>query len=419
MRPRLAFVLLFSALSAVGRQRAAAAGAADTTSGAPVDRPLVHPIYAQLPDLAENEVTRRTFAAAATRYKLQPLEVIDIPAPAPPKAPSTLRATIVKVAAKLAFDEALPELDADAKEVAETGGAGLTTIDLADLFLYRAMATARADWKATAAPEAATLNAARARAFDDYVRAATLAPDRKLNARELPPQVVADFGRAVAEARKLPRATLVVSGDADAQVSLDGAPATAVGGGVTFRDVAYGEHVISIDELGRAPWGTRLVLTTAKVEQVIPARPALGLDDAVAADHARRMGARFALVAERKPGPGARVELRLVDLKGTKRDAALISTTGDEHGTIDASVMRLDEEARRIVQLELGAGTTPPPVDLGAAPPGSPAPVLMAPPRHQATFQEDPAAWARDRWPLLTAMGVLVGSAIALSIAAH
>src|SRR5204863_3431884 len=107
---------------------------------ADVETPLVHPIYAQLPDLAENEVTRKAFAAAATRYKLQPLEVIDIPAPAPFKTPATLRVTIAKVV-KLSFDEALPELDADAAEVAETGGAGLSPAELSDLYLYRAMVT--------------------------------------------------------------------------------------------------------------------------------------------------------------------------------------------------------------------------------------------------------------------------------------
>jgi hypothetical protein len=378
---------------------------------------LVHAIFAQLPDQPENDVTRKAFAAAAVRYKLHPLEVIDIPAPAPFKTPETLRTTIAKTV-KLSFDEALPELDAAAAEVAQTGGAGLSTAELSELYLYRAMATARADWKSKAAPEPPEANAARARAFDDYLRAAALAGDKAPNPRELPPQVVADFARAVAEVRQRPRGTLIVTGDADAQLSLDGAPAVRVGGGVTVRDLPFGEHLLAVEELGRERWGTHVTLGAATVEQVIPPRAALGLDDAVAAAHARRMGARFALVAERKPGPGARLELRLIDLAGKKRDGALISTTGDERGTIDASVMRLDEEARRIVQMELAAGTivaqptpTPPPA-------GQPAPVLLAPPRHKATFQEDPAAWARDRWPLLTAVGVVVGAAVVLSIAA-
>src|SRR5262249_20370970 len=159
-------------------------------------------------DLAENEVTRKAFAAAAIRYKLQPLEVIDIPAPPAFKTPLTLRVTIAKVV-KLAFDEAMPELDAAVAEVAETGGAGLTTAELSDLFLYRGWATARANWNSSAAPETPEANAGRAKAFDEYMRAAALTPDRALNPREVPPQVVADFARAVVEERKRPRATLV------------------------------------------------------------------------------------------------------------------------------------------------------------------------------------------------------------------
>jgi hypothetical protein len=264
--------------------------------------------------------------------------------------------------------------------------------------------------------DAAAITPARTQAFADYVRAATLAADRPLNPREIPPQVVADFARAVAEARQQPRATLIVRGDADAQVSLDGGAPLKVAGGVTFRDVGYGEHFLSVDELGRAPWGKRFALATATVEETIPSRAALTLDDRIAADHARRMGTLFALVAERKPGAGAQVELRLVDLSGAKRDAALVSTSRDEHGALDAAVMRLDEEARRIQQVLLASGQKPPiPV---VAPPETPAPILVPPPPPGAQLGTDPLAWARDRWPLFTAVGVVVGAALVLSIAA-
>ena len=58
----------------------------------------------------------------------------------------------VAKALKLAFAEALKDLDAAAAEVATTGGAVLDTGQLFDLYLYRAMATARADWNAPATP---------------------------------------------------------------------------------------------------------------------------------------------------------------------------------------------------------------------------------------------------------------------------
>jgi hypothetical protein len=378
--------------------------------------PLVHPIYAQLPDLPENEVTKRAFSAAATRYKLSPLEVIDVPAPAAPRAPGALKDAIAKTM-KVEFDQALPALEDIATEVEAKGGAGLSTAELSDLYLYRAMATARADWKAVAAPETEAVNPGRARAFQDYTRAAALAPARTLNARELPPQVVADFARAVEAARALPRGTLIVRGDAEAQVSIDGAEPTPVAGGVTFRDVTAGEHLLAVDELGRLPWGTQVKLTGASLEQIIPNRAPLSLSDAVAAEHARRMGARYALVAERKPGSGARVELRLVDLSGVKRDGASVSTTGDEKGSIDAAVMRLDEQARRLHQLELAAGA-PAAVPAAPAPADGAAPVLVAPPRAKPTFKESPGLWARDHWPLLTAVGVVIGASIVLGLTA-
>ncbi|HVR00732.1 MAG TPA: hypothetical protein VMT47_01245 [Polyangia bacterium] len=406
MSPLCFLSVLTAALGALGARPALAANS---------EPPLVHPIYSNLPDLAEDDFTRRAFAAATARYKLAPLEIIDVPAAPAPRAPVLLKSAVTKTL-KLAFDEALAELEGVIAELDATGGAGLTRDELADVFLYRGMAVARADWKAPAAIDASAMGAARTQAFADYARAAVLAPDRALNPREVPPQVVADFARAVAEARQQPRATLVVRGDADATVSLDGAAPAHVAGGVTFHDVTYGEHFLAVEELGRAPWGKRLTAGAQTVDETIPPRAALTLDDRIAADHARRMGTLFALVAERKPGPGAQVELRLVDLSGAKRDAALVSTTRDEHGALDAAVMRLDEEARRIQQVLLASGA-PPPVAV-AAPPDTPAPILVAPPPARATFHDDPLAWARDRWPLMTAIGVVVGAALVLSVAA-
>jgi hypothetical protein len=43
--------------------------------------------------------------------------------------------------------------------------------------------------------------------------------------------------------------------------------------------------------------------------------------------------------------------------------------------------------------------------------------VLLSEPRPKARFSDDPAAWARDHWPLLTAAGTLVLSAIILGAA--
>ena len=380
----------------------------------PAPLPLVHPIYVHLPDAPDTDAVRRTFTNAAERYRLRPVEVIDVPAPPPPKAPDMLKLALIK-AQKLTFDEALRDLDAANAEVTATGADGLSTEDLALLYLHRAMATARSDWNgaADAAP-----TAERSRAYADYLRAATIAPALNLTElrRVLPPQVQADFERASDEVRKRPRGTLVVKGSADGLVALDGGAPAAIAGGLSFRDLVHGEHLVRVEEVGRAPWATVVKMDQPNAELVVPARAALGLDDATAAAHARRMGAKFALVLEPKGGPAAPVALRLVDATGVRRDAAIIPSAR-EAGMIDAAVMRLDEQARRI---ELVASQGPAPA---AAPPAAPEPalgppLLIAPARTRATFKEDPAAWARDHWPLLTAVGVIALSSIVLAAAA-
>lgn len=376
------------------------------------DAPLVHPIYAHLPDAPENDSARKLFTAAATRYNLRPVEVVDVPAPAAPRAPDNVRIGILN-AQKLAFAEAQHDLDAAAAEIATTGGAGLTAAELGDLYLFRAMSRARADWNAQ--PSAAPTEA-RTQAFDDYLRAATLVPTRTPNARELPPQVVADFNRALEIVHKRPLGTLLVKGPADAQVALDGGPLMPIAGGVTIHDVSFGEHLLRVEQIGYATWGTIVPFGQPSVEIDVPARAALTLDDATAAAHGRRMGARFALVAAAKGGPGSPVEISLVDTaSGARRDSALVPTTG-EAGQIDAAVMRLDEEARRVtLEQQTNAGGPPPVAEPGASAMGPP--LLLTPAPTKARFQDDPAAWARDHWPLLTAIGVVAATALLLSAA--
>ena len=373
--------------------------------------PLVHPIFAHLPDAPENDRARQDFTAAATHYKLRPVEVVDVPAPPPPKGPDDARIGILNTQ-KQAFKEALKDLDAAATEVASTGGAGFTTAELADLYLNRAIATAHADWKAQAG---APPTDERTRAFDDYLRAATLMPDRAPKARELPPQALADLQRALDTVRKRSRGTLVVKGPADALVALDGGALQPLGGGITFKDLVFGEHLLRVEQLGFAPWGTAIPFGQPTMEIDVPARTPLALDAATAAAHARRMGAKYALVATPKGGPDAPVELTLIEVAtAAPRDAALVAT-GREAGQLEAAVMRLDEEARRLL-IQQQNGATPAPNTPTASSDGSALgpPLLLTPPPSPARFRDDPAAWARDRWPLLTAVGVFALTTIVL-----
>ena len=401
-------IALLSLLTLPALGRAAAAG----------ETPLVHPIFAHLPDAPEDGNARQAFTAATERYQLRPVEIVDVAAPPAARAPDATHLGILH-AQQLAFADALRELDLAAGEVATTGGAGLTSAELGDLYLFRAMATAHADWNAAVA---APPTAERTRAYADYLRAATMTPDRTLNPHNLPPQVVADFQRALDEIRHRPRGTLIVKGSADAQIALDGGPMMSLKGGLTVRDLAYGEHLIRAEELGFAPWGALIPLNQPSFDLTLPARTTLALDDATAAAHARRMGARFALVAQPKGGPGTAVEVRLVDARtGILRDAALIAGN-PEGGQLDAAVMRLDEEARRVALEEQSAtGARGAPPATGAVPvPVAPAPVALAPlqllsqPPAKARFRDDPPAWARNHWPLLTAIGAVALTAIVL-----
>jgi hypothetical protein len=147
----------------------------------------------------------------------------------------------------------------------------------------------------------------------------------------------------------------------------------------------------------------------------IPGRAALTLDDAVAASHAKRMGAKFALVGELRLSEGPpELQLRLVDITGIRHDATVVPLT-TEPGSVDAAAMRLDEEARRIEKLGLAPGSNleaPPPLE-----PGTPPPILVAvPPPAHPTLRDNPGAWAREHWPLVTAVGALVGASLVLGL---
>jgi hypothetical protein len=338
--------------------------------------------------------------------------VVDIEIPPPPPLGAGVK-TGVDLVKKLAFNDARKQLDPVAEKVSQTGGAGLNPIELSDLYLARAMAIARADWK----PERSVDEATRVRAFEDYVRAATLTPERTLNPHDYPPQTMEDWAKAVAEISRRPQGTLSVTGSSKALISFDGQPALSARGGVTFK-APYGEHFIAVEEPGRARWGSSVLVNSPSTELALPGRAPLTLDDGVAAAHARRMGAKFALVGELLLGEGpTELQLRLIDITGIRHDATIVPLTS-EPGAVDAAAMRLDEEARRIEHLGLAPST-----NLDAVPPPSgattamPPPLLVwQPPAPRPTLRDNPGAWARAHWPLLTAVGALVGASLVLGL---
>jgi hypothetical protein len=378
-----------------------------TPAGAQSAGPAVYPVYAEMPGSMRNAEARKMFSAATARYGLGPVQVMDIAGAPAPRAPELLK-TGMAAAEKLKFAEAESALDAAVAEVMSGGGAGMSAGGLADLFLYQAIAAQKATWKEL---EGAVTEIAPPKAREAYLRAAVLAPDRVLERRRYPPLAIASFQLAAAEVKKRPRGRVVVRASGSAEISVDGRAGQLSPAHVL--DLPYGEHFVRVEDVGHQPWSAMVTLTMSELAIDAPTTAPLMPDDRAAAGHARRMGAAFALLCLLKLGARTELELHLVDASsGQVRNATVIPFAGDA-AALDAAVMRLDEEGRR---LALGAdpgALTVPSTDLTVATiPASPPSVQQGPP-----LADDPGGWARRHWPLLTAIGATVATAIVLGIA--
>jgi hypothetical protein len=249
---------------------------------------------------------------------------------------------------------------------------------------------------------------APAKAKQAYLRAAALAPTRVLAPRQLQPIAVESWRLAVAEVARHPRGSIMVRAPSSALISIDGGPQRP--GLLPAADLCYGDHYVRVEDLGRRPWVAVVPLAQQVLEIEAPESPALTLDDGEAAAHARRQGAAFALVAELGPARPPRLDLRLIDARtGQRRDGTTLAFAGDGTALL-AAVMRLDEQARQArFGAEHGVPAEPRRLEdltLATVPPAATA--------EGSSFGADPAAWARARWPLLTAVGVAIGTAVAL-----
>jgi hypothetical protein len=367
--------------------------------------PTVYPMYADLPGSTRNGEARKMFGEAVARYGLGPVEVMDIPAPPVPRALELL--TGAKPATeKLKFVEAEAALDQAVAEVMGSGGDGLSAATLSDLFLFQAIAAQRANWKELEGP---VTEIVPAKAREAYLRAAVLAPDRVLEPRRYPPLAIASFALAAAEVKQRPRGNIVVRATGSATINVDArpdqlAPAAAL-------DLPYGDHFVRVEDVGHQPYVAVVTLAQPSLEIDAPVTAALVPDDRQAAAHAKRMGAPFALLSMLKLGARTELELHLIDsASGEVKNAAVIPF-GGEAGALDAAVMRLDEEARRAALGKQEGAVAVPRTDLTLAT------VPASPPPGGPSLAEDPRGWARQHWPLLTAIGAVLGTAIVLSIA--
>ncbi len=369
----------------------------------------LHPIFAAVPELPQGDEAHTRFVAAARRHGLGPVEVMDVPGPTPARAKALLRVGRAAVEAKK-FGEAEAALDEAAADVNARGAAGLTPRELADVFLFLGMATQKADWKDLPGPLTA-ITPSKAR--EAYLRAAVLDRERALLPREFPPLAIESWRLAVAEIGQRPRGTILVRAATSALISVDGGPLKP--GILPAQDLVFGEHWVRVEDAGRQPWTAVIPLSEQSMEVDVPPGNPLGLDDRVAAAHARRQGAAFALVAELKPGRPASLELRLIEAAGgVRRDSTTLPFPGDV-GQLEAAVMRLDEHARRS-RLTQPAVTRVPAPALGAI---SVAPVVRELPDEalrKPALRDDPRGWARARWPLLTAVGTAMVTALVLGL---
>jgi hypothetical protein len=370
-----------------------------------VATPAVHPLYAEMPGSTMNPEAKRLFSAAAGRYGLGPVEVMDIAAPPAPRAPELLK---VAAAAneKLKFAEAEAALDAAVAEVMTSGGAGMSAASLSELFLQQAIAAQKANWLELESP---VTELAPAKAREAYLRAAVLAPERVLERRRYRPLAIASYQVATAEVKQRPRGQLKVWGPPGAEINLDAGPDRPAPASAT--QLPYGEHFVRVEAVGHPPFGVVVTLTAPDVEVAAQLSAALVPDDREAAAHARRMGASFALLSFLKMGPRLELELHLIDaVTGQVRNSTVVPY-GLDTGPLEAAVMRLDEEARRTTLVKHAEAV---------AIPGSDLTVATVPDRATpggAPLRDDPRGWAQRHWPLLTAIGVAVGTAIVLGIA--
>jgi DNA-directed RNA polymerase subunit K/omega len=358
MRVALALLLLL---------HAAPAAAAPASQPA---RAAIVPVLWSAPDAPKPAVAavRRALEAAAPGRTLLDLS----PAAEPPAtAAERLRAGIV-LYDRLRQDEARAALDEAAADATARGAAGLTPAELSDVYLYRALcAHVRGD---------------ATRAWDDFVRAAVVAPGRVLDPARFPPKAVAMMRRAKDEVAAAPRGTLSVVAPGGARVFVDAADAGVAPAQVPA--LPYGQHLVRVEHPGHATWVgvVHMAATAQRLEP--PLRRLQPPDDLAVAAAARDRGASHALLAVvTGHDGGARLEVRLVDQAG-QRPFAERTRAADAATALARAVATVREP---------GPAVTGP-----AVPPARPRP---------------PTPWYQRAWVWAVVGAVVVSASVAIPLA--
>ncbi len=206
----------------------------------------------------------------------------------------------------LRFSEAATLLD-QAREAADrSGGAGLTTPELSDLFLYRGLVQTQ-----LANPTAA---------WDELVTASAIDPARILDPSRFPPRVIADVERARVAVSERAVATLVIDAPASCTLVVDGVATTS-----TFTG-RVGAHWVRATCSDRPAWGARVTLSGTGDRVKIASTPYVAPDETEIVVQARAAAARAVVIVELRGTIGV---ARLVGVDGRERDRRTVTVAGD------------------------------------------------------------------------------------------
>jgi len=220
----------------------------------------------------------------------------------------------------LRLDEAWSALERAREAADRTGAAGLTSSELSDLFLYRALVrTQRGD---------------PTPAWDELVTALVVDPTRVLDPARFPPKVVDELERARALVAQRPRADLVVVAPQGCSIIVDGAPLSAA-------PRAVGPHWVRVTCPDRVSTGMRVDVTAPETKLAVEPRRIPPLDDNDILVQGRAAGWRAWIIADVRAGIAT---ARLIGADGRERDRRTIAVTRD--------LVPLGEAVRSLLQPE-------------------------------------------------------------------
>jgi hypothetical protein len=211
--------------------------------------------------------------------------------------------------AQRAFDQARDLVE-------KTGAAGLTRIQLSDLYLYRGLV------KAAQGDEAG--------AWDELVETLVIYPSRTLDPAQYAPKVAALLARVQEDVQvKHPTSKLTVDAPPGCTAIVDGEPVA----GAVLRPT--GPHYLAVTCPDYEPWSSRIDLTTLDSHPIVTPRPYEAPSETEILVQARSVDARAVIVVEVH---GKLATIRLVGVDGRERERRSASVERGDLAPIAAIV---------------------------------------------------------------------------------